>query len=989
MDAAQQIVFGSFRLEPVTTRLWRGEHLIDLQPRPFAVLHYLAQRPGQTVAKEELLTQIWAGTYVTKAVLKVSIRAIREALGDEATAAQYIETVGRVGYRFLGSGAEGQLSGGSPRLARTPQDILGVPSSLVVGRHAELAQLHHWVRASGMGARQMVFITGEPGVGKTTVVDMLLERLRSTGEWWIGRGQCLEQYGEGEAYLPVLEALGQICRGPGGKQALALLQRYAPTWVVQMPAFVTETELEHLQRKVAGATQGRMLREMAEALEALTVGRGLVLVVEDLHVSDRSTVDLLAYLAQRREQAKLLILGTYRPTEVVVREHPLKGVKQALSAHDQCQELRLGLLSPAAVGEYMAKRLAVAIVPTELPQLIYQRTDGNALFMVNVVEYCLQQNWLVQEGGQWRLKGNPEALGVPESVQQMIRKQLDELGAHKQQVLEVASVAGREFAVAAVAAALPSEIDAIEDLCEELAEKSHLLREAGVTEWPDGTWSGRYAFRHVLYQNVLYARIATVRRVRVHRLIGERQEQAYGARSREIASELAMHFEQGRVYQKAVQYLQQAGENATRRSAHQEAINYLRQALGLLKNLPQDLERIRQELALQVALGVPLSARYGYAAPEVEKTYTYARELARRVGETPQLFSTLQGLCRFYMVRADFATARELGEQLFRLAQKQQADALLLEAHWVLGVTLVYHGELIPAKAHLEQGLALYDRRQHSSHAFIYGQDPGVACQTYAAWLLGILGYPDQALQRSQEALTLARELAHPFSLDWALHHAAILHQQRRDGEIVQQQARELIELATEQEFPFWLAMAHIAHGGELARQDLVEEGITQMHQGLAAHRAMGADIGSTYWLALLAEAYGKKGQSGDGLKIIAEALVGVRKGSEHLWEAELYRIKGELQLIQTGERVQQRSRATGTAEEEAKKCFCQAIEIARLQGAKLWELRAAVSLSRLWQKQGKKKQARQLLTEIYGWFTEGFDTKDLQEAKALLEELA
>jgi predicted ATPase len=303
-----------------------------------------------------------------------------------------------------------------------------------------------------------VFVTGDPGVGKTTVVDLFLERVRTSGEVWIGRGQCLEQYGEGEAYLPVLEALGQLCRGPGGKQALTVLQRYAPTWVVQMPALVAEAELDSLQRKVAGVTRERMVREMAEALEALTAERGLVLVVEDLHVSDYSTVELIAYLAQRREQAKLLVIGTHRPAEVVLREHPLRGIKQELSARGQCAELRLELLSQAAVEEYVAKRLVAGVVPPELTTLIYQRTDGNALFMVNVLEYCLRQNLVAQEEGQWKLKVDAEKLGVPESVQQMIAKQIERLTEHEQHVLELASVAGNEFTVASVAAALQSRL---------------------------------------------------------------------------------------------------------------------------------------------------------------------------------------------------------------------------------------------------------------------------------------------------------------------------------------------------------------------------------------------------------------------------------------------------------------------------------------------------------------------------------------------------
>jgi predicted ATPase len=376
-------------------------------------------------------------------------------------------------------------------------------------------------------------------------------------------------------------------------------------------------------------------------------------------------------------------------------------------------------------------------------------------------------------------------------------------------------------------------------------------------------------------------------------------------------------------------------------------------------------------------------ATKGYAGPEAEKVYARARELCRQVGETPQLFPVLWGLISFYAVRGESQTAKELAEQILRLAQSVQDPAFLIIAHRAWGATLFWHGEVAPAREHLEQGIALYNRQQHHSLAFLYVTDPGVHCLGYAAGALWCLGYPDQALKRVHEALTLARELSHPNSLAVALDYTAFLHQFRREGQAAQERAEAVIALCTEQGLAPFLADGTNLRGWALAEQGQGEEGIAQIRQGLAAYQAMGVEMQRPFCLALLAEAYGRGGQTEEGLSVLAEALAAVHKRGTYIWEAELYRLKGEL--------LRQKAKGKGQKakiESEAEECFHKAIDIARRQSAKSLELRAVTSLSRLWQKQGKKEEARQLLAEIYGWFTEGFDTADLQEAKALLDQL-
>ncbi len=1018
----------ALRLDTANECVWRGTRAIPLTPKTFAVLRYLVEHPGRLVTKEELLNAAWPDIYVSDAALKVCIRRIRQALGDQPHASRFIETVHWRGYRFIGKISETHEAVRSPESrvrsleksgvqspqpesqedkpciehsASAPQSAIRNPQSAIgiVGREGELAQLQRRLEQALRGERQIVFVTGELGIGKTTVVEAFLERVAADRGLWIARGQCVAHHGAGEAYLPVLEALDRLCRTPGHERLPLLLSQHAQMWLAQMPSLMSPADHKRLWRELQGATRERMLREMATVVDALAAETPLVLVLEDLHWSDYATLDLLSFLARRWEPARLLLIGTYRPVEVLSREHPLRGVKQELQMHGQCAELPLECLTEAAVAEYLAVRFPAGVhVPLQaLARVIHQRTDGNPLFMVNVVDYLVAQGFIEQTNGRWELQGGLDAIqiGVPASIQQMIETQIDRLSQEEQRVLEAASVAGMEFSAAAVAAGLAAEVVEVEERCEGLTRRAQFLRSRGVSEWPDGTVAARYSFIHSLYQQAWYERVPAGRRVHLHRRIGEREEVAYGNRAGEIAAELAVHFERGRDYGRAVPYRRHAAKNALRRCGYREAIGHLTTGLELLQALPATPERLQQEITLQIPLGVSLVATKGYAAPEVEKIYTRALELCRQVEATPQLCWALWGLQGFYFVRAQLQTARELGEQLLSLAQRLQDPELLGVAHYVLGPVLCSLGELALARTHLEQGIALCDSRKHRRLR--------VACLSFMARVLWALGYLDQARQMTQEALALAQELAHPFTSVVTLGIATLLHVARREAPATQERAQAVMTLAAEQGFVDWRAQATVLRGWALAEQGHGEEGIAQIRQGLTAYQATGAELGRPLFLGLLADAYGKTGRAEEGLTAVTEALAAAHKNGQRLWEAWLYRLKGELTLQQfkvQGSRFKvqgsqhptpstQHPAPNTQAEAEAEAYFQQAIDLTRRQSAKSLELRAVMSLSRLWQHQGKKKEARRMLAEIYGWFSEGFDTADLREAKVLLEELS
>jgi DNA-binding winged helix-turn-helix (wHTH) protein len=530
LEPAQRLFFPPFCLDVAHERLWRGTHELSLRPKTFAVLRYLVERPGRLINREELLKAVWAPTHVSAAMPKLCIREIRQALGDDPHKPQFIETIPRRGWRFIAPittaspVASAKLQVPSFQTSSTPSTQHPTPS--LVGRETELTQLHQWLEKALQGERQIVFITGEPGIGKTALVDTFLQSLESRVERlaseqvqrprsrvrgsafastpntqhpalfpWLGRGQCIEQYGAGEAYMPVLEALERLCHTGDGERLVKLFRQYAPMWLVQMPSLLTPAEREELQRQLVGTTPERMLREIAHVLEALTAEQPLVLVLEDLHWSDYSTLSLVAFLARQPGRLRLLVIGTYRPVEVLAREHPLKRVTQELQVHGLCEELPLGFLTAGHVAEYVAARFPAGSPEflQRLAQAVHRRTEGNPLFMTKVVDDLVGQELIVQRDGQWELKDEAMVVEVPTDLRQFLEQQIDRVSSEGQRVLEAASVAGINFSAAAVAAGMERAVDEIEQHCEGLARRGQFLQSSGVEEWPDGTVSSRYS----------------------------------------------------------------------------------------------------------------------------------------------------------------------------------------------------------------------------------------------------------------------------------------------------------------------------------------------------------------------------------------------------------------------------------------------------------------------------------------------------------------
>jgi predicted ATPase/class 3 adenylate cyclase len=839
----------------------------------------------------------------------------------------------------------------------------------LVGREQEVGLLlERWAQVKeGLG--QVVWLSGEAGIGKSRLVQVLKEHVANEPHL---RWECrCSLYYQNSAFYPLVDLFQRALRLTSEDAPEDKLRKLEETLapypvslleVVPFLAVLLSLPLPDRYPSLSLSTQRQKQKTMEAVLavlQALAARQPVLFIVEDLHWGDPSTLELLSLLIDQGPTARILTLLVFRP-----EFRPPWGFRAHVTP------LTLARL-PQHQTEVMVERVAGSMeLPAEVRRQLVVKTDGVPLFVEELTKMVLESGWLQEREGRYELTGPLPALAIPATLQDSLMARLDRLGTAKE-VAQWGATLGRAFPYELLQAVMPWDAATLQHALARLAE-AELLYQQGLP--PAAT----YLFKHALIQEVAYQSLLRSRRQQAHQRIAQVLEAQFPDAAQTQPELLAHHYTEAGLKAQALPYWQRAGQRAIERSAYLEARVHLTKGLEVLKTVPDTPERTQQELDLQTMLGSVLIATQGGASPEVERVYARARELCRQVGDTRQLFPTLRGLHRFYLGRGQMEAARELGAQLLSLAQRVQDPALLVQAHLELGSTLYALGEVVSARAHLEQGMALYHPRQSHSLTFRDMADPGVVCRGYAAWTLWVLGYPDQACKRSHEALSLAEELSHPVSLAAALYFAAVLHHFRREGPAAQERAAMMVALAREQGFMQPLSAGTILGGWALALQGRGEEGIAQMRQGLAARRALGSERTWLFFLAMLADAYQTLGQAEAGLHVLAEALGEAHTTVARYYEAELYRLKGELLLVRSHERHR-----------EAETCFRQALEVARRQQAKSLELRAAMSLSRLWRRQDKREEARQLLAEVYGWFTEGFDTADLREAKALLEELS
>ncbi|WP_245319976.1 adenylate/guanylate cyclase domain-containing protein [Bradyrhizobium sp. LMTR 3] len=836
----------------------------------------------------------------------------------------------------------------------------------LVGREEEIELLlRRWQRAiSGEG--QVVLLSAEPGVGKSRLVAALQEKLQAEP---YSRPRCFcSPHHQGSALYPVIKQLERAARFARDDPLAVKLDKLeallagAATTTEDVPLLAELLSLPSDRYSLAAlspqAKKERTLQALIRHVENLSQRNPVLMVFEDVHWIDPTSLELLQMTVDRVQQLPVLLLLTFRP------EFPPPWIGQP-----HVTMLTLGRLNRRDTATLVERVVGEKVLPRAIVHEIVDRTDGVPLFVEELTKAVLETGAVEGDAKAVLSRISPGALAVPATLHASLLARLDRLGPEAKEIAQTGAAIGREFSDDLIRAVSPLPEAPLQAALEQLTA-SQLIFHRG---------SSAYSFKHALVQDTAYGTLLRSRRQPLHARIARALEEHFPDIAATQPEVLAHHFTEANLTESAVAYWRKAGQRAAERSAHAEAIAHLRNGLIVAEQVADPAERACRELELQLVLAPVLIATKSWSAPEVEQAYLRARDLCRQAGDVVQLFTVSWGLWLVYQQRCEFKTARDLLDELFAVARRSADPGLLLQAHHAAWTTLLNLPEPTACRAHLEAGLTLYRPDAYRAHKFLYGSHDAGVCNRYtAAAALWPLGFPQQALAMAREAVSMARELSHPFSLVLALVFAGMIYQHRREAEPALEQAEAAIAVCAEHGIaPHLAAAGSILRGWAIAERGQAVEGIAEVRGGLAAVEPTGVRIRRPYYLALLAEALAWVGEIEQGLTALAEATTAVEETGEQRWEAEIYRLIGELTMARPGgDRT------------EAEAYFRRAVDVAGRQSAKALELRATMSLARLWRDQGKQRQAGDLLAPVYGWFTEGFDTPDLREAKALLDAL-
>jgi tRNA A-37 threonylcarbamoyl transferase component Bud32/tetratricopeptide (TPR) repeat protein len=843
-----------------------------------------------------------------------------------------------------------------------------------VGREVERNCLWQAFEAADAGTAILLCISGEPGIGKTTLIEEWLQELRDSARVvGIGRGSCSERLAGTGSYLPVLGALDGLLRGEAGSSVARMMRELAPAWYAQVAPLHGDSS--SVLRRAGAATHERMKREFLSL--AVEIGRRLPLVFffDDLHWADASTVDLLAWLGRHFAGLRLMMVTTYRPAEMRSGKHPFLPIQLELQRHGVCRELPLAFLTHAEVENFLALEFPRHQFPADFADRLHKTTEGNPLFLAELVHHLRDSGLIACQEGCWKLaQAIPDfQKDLPVSVRSLIHSQIDRLDEADRRLLSAGSVQGYEFDAAIAAGILARKAADVEERLELLDRVHGLVRFVREHELADQTVTLRYRFVHVLYQNALYAAVPPARRAEWSAAVAQALLDHHGSQNAVIASEAALLFEKARAWAQAADCFYQAARHPLRLHAHRESAVLARRGLEVLARLPESADRARQEARLQFALGLALQPSEGFAAPAVVDAYRRARALSHVVEiETASRSPLLWGLWSFYILRGEHRAAKEIADELAELAQGQTDPLVTLAADHSMGYSLMMLGQPVAAWSHLGRDLPTETQAVH-------GRDIGIPFRAHGAVVLWLLGFPDRAVARSRQAASLALEKLDYYGLAIALFNTAKVHQFRREAEPVAQYSQSLLALADEQAFPVWFAAGTILAGWAAAQRGDWKAGTDRIREGIAAFLANGAAMMHPYFLGLLAETLEAGGQIDEAIDVVDRALAIVAESGERYFEAELHRLRAEL-LLKPGSGIDRTA--------EASDCFQKALDVARRQQARSLELRAAVSAAQLAQRSGQPhgqpSTARSLLEPICSQFTEGFDTSDWRAAAAL-----
>jgi DNA-binding winged helix-turn-helix (wHTH) protein len=948
--------FGDCEVDTKLLELRREGAVHQMDPLGFDLLVYLIENRDRVLTRDELLDALWPGKVVTDSALSSRLKSVRSAVGDTGSSQRIIKTVHARGYRFIADVAE---PSGTPVAAELPVESFSGRTA-AVGRDAELGKLMRWQQRASGGHRQVVLISGDAGVGKTTLARSFLKTLENESDVLILNGQCVNQRGASEAYLPLLEALGRA--GQSEPAVVKLLQQHAPAWLDQLPS-LQQDSAGAADQVVVGVTTGRMLRELSDCLDQLAADRSVILVLEDLHWSDPSTIEWLDYYARRSDQARLILIGTFRPAG------PHMDVCRELSTRGQAHDLHLDAIDEAYVSDYLNQRLGDPPAP-QLAAVTFQRTGGFPLFIDTLVDHWLENGLVQHTDRTWSATDNDDALleGVPENLSQLIDHQLAGLNEDERLLLETAALAGSPFASAAIAYALDDEEENIEAQYGRLARQGRIVRNVGEARWPDGTVTATFEFRHELYREALYDCVAASRRSRLHCALGERLEKAFGDEPGPMAGEIADHFARAHEAARALKYFYPAALLSFNRSANREALLIVMRALDLIATLTESEETLRVERDLQLLRASAAISLEGWASDNVEAAYTRAAEIAAKLN-LDDISAETYGIAAMNELRGKYAESQAVLESLL-----EGSTSLGLEAHELLACSLFHQGKFGLSIKNADLAIEQYNEQEISAILARYGENPGVNCHGWAALDLWFMGYPDSAIERSDSALEIAQ--GHIYSYSTALTHRTFLHQFRNELDQTIAWANKTQEIATKQGFDFRIAQTMVLGAwaeGMLAKQKAEQRtALEQIDEALELHDEMGAAMDLPYYITLKADLMARMGQLDEALQVQEQALDMNAGDRDFFYEAEMQRLYALLLM-----------RKDKSAKDRALDLLEQALEVARRQGAKILELRTCISRCEL--ADGAKTKFVEELKKVVAGISEGKGTPEWQAASALI----
>lgn len=869
--------FAAFELDEANARLRHDDgRNIDLPPRAFAVLCELARRSGRLVTKNELLDTVWGHRHVSESVLKSTISVIRIALGDDSRNPRFIETVSRKGYRMVAEPAAVTTPPGSAPAAP--------PRPLLVGRGELLARLDGAWRAARTGERRLCWIVGEAGAGKTTLLDHFGQSVSGAR---IARGQCVEQHGAGEPYLPLLEALSALCERD---QSLRLLLRQvAPTWLMQMPWLLDDAERLSLRQALVGASQERMLRELGELLDRYTQNEPLVLITEDLHWSDEATIRAMNHVARRRSPARLLWLASFRLADVASDSHPLHLVRHELRAHRLIEELVVDPFSEQEVAEYLQRRVPDVALPERAIQSLYASTDGLPLYLSHVVDEFLRvaPADAITNASQGELLLS--TVMVPESATQAIEVQIARLEREPVRILEAAAVVGLEFLPSVVAGVLGLTTGAVADICEQLARQRRWLKAVGVVRLASGELDAKYAFTHSLHRHVFYRRMSELARATHHR-------RAAGllAHIQASAAEIALHYELGHEPALALTHYLAAIEHALRSLAPSDAVRLSEQAIAVFERQDPAVRSTDQEITLYALRGAGSAQALGVSSNAAKLAFARAQTLLCRHFEHPLRSLILHGYGLVLFVRGEYGEAKATAARSLELAERYDDGILRVAACDLLGQLHTIQGFPEAGLSYLLSGLSAAEAVGDEALSQAYVVDPIVTMTAVLALPLLHLGRVVEARQQLEKAHARASALKQPMAMMVALWFSALFEVRRDNVERVAAIAAQLRAVVDDYGVPQGIGPANWYAGWAAARLGEPERGIGLIRQGYENNLVLEMHAGNTEVLGYAAEALLQAGDWRGALDALDEAFQLAEALPERAYTPKLHLLRSD-----------------------------------------------------------------------------------------------